>query len=165
MLTDSAGVIATAYGLGSPRDEMVVSVRGELGRVWRLDTDEGSFAVKELLVRQLPGDVALEVAYQDAVLATGSVRMPRPIRTRTGDVVVDVDHSQVRVYEWVDLLPVDTTLDPVLVGSTLAAVHRVPALTGTTAERLVHGSGRSVAMDPPGRVRRGRPSAVRRRVS
>lgn len=33
-----------------------MAARGELGRVWCLDTDEGSFAVKELLVRQLPSD-------------------------------------------------------------------------------------------------------------
>lgn len=125
MLAAHAGEIAGAYTLGKPCGELALSSRGELGRVWRLDTDEGSFAVKELLVRQLPTDADLDVAYQEAVLSTGSVRMPRPIRTDSGDVVVDVAEHQLRVYEWVDLLPVDRALDPVLVGSTLAAIHRV----------------------------------------
>lgn len=125
MLADHADLVATAYRLGRPTGDMVVSGRGELGRVWRLDTTTGSFAVKELLVRQLPGDVELDVAYQEAVLDTRSVPMPRPVRTGTGAVVIDVAGHQVRVYEWVDLLPIDRSLDPGLVGSTLAAVHRI----------------------------------------
>ena len=54
--------------------------RGEQGRIWRLDTDTGAFAVKELVVRQMRADAVADVAYQEAVLATGRVRMPRPIR-------------------------------------------------------------------------------------
>jgi Ser/Thr protein kinase RdoA (MazF antagonist) len=125
MLAAHADAIAAAYRLGRPSAEMVVAGRGELGRVWRLYTSEGSFAVKELLVRQLPADATLDVAYQDAVLATGSVTMPRAVRTGSGDVVSDLGGYQLRVYEWVDLLPIDRTLDAGLVGSTLAAVHRV----------------------------------------
>jgi aminoglycoside phosphotransferase (APT) family kinase protein len=40
-------------------------------------------------------------------------------------VLSDVGGHQVRVYEWVEVLPIDRTLEPALVGSTLAAVHRV----------------------------------------
>lgn len=125
MLADHGSAVAAAYGLGRPTGELVLSARGEQGRVWRLDTDRGSFAVKDLIERQLPADVALDVAFQDAVLSTGSVAMPRPIRTLAGEVLVDIAGHQLRVYEWVGLLPVDRGLDAGLVGATLAAVHRV----------------------------------------
>jgi aminoglycoside phosphotransferase (APT) family kinase protein len=70
-------------------------------------------------------DAVADVAYQEAVLATGRVRMPRPIRTADGQVLVDVAEHQVRAYEWVDVLSMDPNLDPSLVGGTLAAIHRV----------------------------------------
>ena len=95
--------------------------RGKQGRVWRLDTDTGAFAIKELVIHQLPADAA----YQEAVLAIGAVQMPRPIHTVSGEVLVDVARHQVRAYEWVDLLATDTGLDPGVVGATLAAVHQV----------------------------------------
>jgi aminoglycoside phosphotransferase (APT) family kinase protein len=104
---------------------MIMVARGEQGRVWRLDTDTGVFAIKELVIRQLPADAAADVAYQEAVLAIGAVPMPRPIRTVAGQVLVDVAGHQVRAYEWVDLLATDTGLDPVVIGATLAAIHKV----------------------------------------
>jgi aminoglycoside phosphotransferase (APT) family kinase protein len=104
---------------------MIMVARGEQGRVWRLDTDTGAFAIKELVIRQLPADAAADAAYQEAVLAIGAVPMPRPIRTVGGEVLVDVAGHQVRAYEWVDLLATDTGLDPAVVGATLAAVHQV----------------------------------------
>ena len=125
MLSDHAEAIARAYCGGAPVQDMVVAARGEQGRVWRLITDEGPFAVKDLVVRQLPADAAADVAYQEAVLATGTLRLPRPVRTAAGEVLLNVAGQQVRVYEWVDLLPTDTGLDPALIGMTLAAVHRV----------------------------------------
>jgi Ser/Thr protein kinase RdoA (MazF antagonist) len=125
MLSDHATTIARAYGVGIPAKEMIMVARGEQGRVWRLDTDTGAFAIKELVIRQLPGDAVADVAYQEAVLATGAVPMPRPIRTVAGQVLVDVADYQVRAYEWVDLLATDTGLDPAVVGATLAAIHQV----------------------------------------
>ena len=125
MLPDHATTIAQAYGVGTPVGEMIMVARGEQGRVWRLDTDTGAFAIKELVIRQLPADAAADAAYQEAVLAIGAVPMPRPIRTVGGEVLVDVAAHQVRAYEWVDLLAMDTGLDPAVVGATLAAVHQV----------------------------------------
>ncbi len=45
--------------------------------MWRLDTDMGAFAIKELVIRQMPADAVADVAYQEAVLATRAVAMPR----------------------------------------------------------------------------------------
>ena len=125
MLSDHGATIASAYGLGIPVEEMIMVARGEQGRIWRLDTDTGTFAVKELVVRQMRADADADVAYQEAVLATGRVRMPRPIRAAARQVLVDVAEHQVRVYEWVDVLSTDPNLDPSLVGETLAAIHQV----------------------------------------
>jgi Ser/Thr protein kinase RdoA (MazF antagonist) len=69
---------------------MIMVARGEQGRVWRLDTDVGVFAVKQLVVRQMRADAVADVAYQEAVLATGRVCMPRPIRAADGQVLVHV---------------------------------------------------------------------------
>ena len=46
VLSDHASTIARAYGLGAPAKEMIMVARGEQGRVWRLDTDTGAFAIK-----------------------------------------------------------------------------------------------------------------------
>jgi hypothetical protein len=111
VLSDHATTLANAYGLGLPVTEMIMVARGEQGRVWRFDTDTGGFAIKELVVRQTAADAAADVSYQEAVLACGAVPMPRPIRTVTGQVLVDVAGHQVRAYEWVALLAVDRDLD------------------------------------------------------
>ncbi len=93
--------------------------------VWRLDTDSGSFAVKELIVRQSEAEARQDVSYQEAVLAGGDVRLPSPIRTASGAVLSEHGPHQVRVYEWLDLLRIDRTQDPALIGRTYAAVHQV----------------------------------------
>jgi Ser/Thr protein kinase RdoA (MazF antagonist) len=125
VLSDHAGAIARGFGCGGHVHDMALAARGEQGRVWRLTTDRGIHAVKELIIRQEPADVEMDVAFQEAVLAAGSVTMPRPIRTVGGDVLLEVAGHQVRAYTWVDLLPTDLTLDSASIGATLAAVHRV----------------------------------------
>jgi Ser/Thr protein kinase RdoA (MazF antagonist) len=125
MLSDWAEEVARTFGLGPRVASMQLAGRGEQGQVWRLDTDRGPVAVKELLVRQDEQDAEASVRFQEAVLAAGTVAVPRPIRTSSGRALAQVGPHQVRAYGWVDLLPVDQTLDPVLVGATLAAVHQV----------------------------------------
>ena len=53
------------------------------------------------------------------------VPMPATVRTIDGDIVTDVGSALVRVYEWVDLEPLDRHLDPVAVGRLVASIHRV----------------------------------------
>jgi len=125
VFTDHASEVAKAFGLGDPVAEMVFAARGELGRIWRLDTERGSFAVKELLLRQQADEAALDAGYQEAVAAGGQVPLPRLVRSTSDEVLLEVGTHQVRVYEWVDLLPEDSTLDPALIGSTVAAIHRI----------------------------------------
>ena len=120
-----AEIAALRFGLGSPAGPAEPAARGQQGRVWKVTTDRGAYAVKELFVRQTESDAAADVAFQLAALATGNVAMPRPV-TIDGTVLAAVDDEQLRVYEWVELLPSDIHADPVLVGATLAAMHRVP---------------------------------------
>lgn len=125
MLSLHAEGVAAAFGLGTPTSELKPVARGEQGRVWRLDTGRGTYAVKEPFEFQSEINAAGDVEFQEAVLAQSNVPLPRPVHTTSGLILGDVTGKQVRVYEWVDLLPVNTELDPAVVGETVATIHRV----------------------------------------
>lgn len=120
-----AAALARAFGL---RGRAVLSdgpvARGKEGAVWRLDTADGPWAVTVLLRRTTEDDVRASTAFQEAARSAG-VPAPAVHRSTSGDVLVDVDGAQVRLYEWVDLDPPDPGLDPALVGAAVAAAHRV----------------------------------------
>jgi Ser/Thr protein kinase RdoA (MazF antagonist) len=100
MTETTTATVARRYGLGRPLRPPVYAARGELGLIFRLDTDRGSFAVKESLAPVDERDAAADVAFQHAAAAAG-VRLPRPVPTLDGPVVAD----GFRVYAWVDLDP------------------------------------------------------------
>lgn len=116
--------IAETFGLGEATGFDGPVARGELGEVWRLDTASGRWAVKRPFGEVSATAVEADVAYQEAAAAAG-VLMPRPIRTVHGDVTAASDLGTVRVYEWVDVRLPDRLIDPLALGATLAAVHRV----------------------------------------
>lgn len=121
-----ADPVARAFGLGGGA---LLSdgptARGKQGAVWRLETSDGRFAVKMPFDRVTEAEVAAATRFHEAAYAA-RVPTPRVHRTTDGDVFADVGGARVRVYEWVDLLPPDPLLDPGLVGTALAAVHRAP---------------------------------------
>jgi hypothetical protein len=119
-----ASALADRYSLGADAVLSGPVARGEQGQVWRLSTSLGTWAVKELLVRQSQSDACADADYQDAVRAAG-VPMPGVVRTTTGDVLADLGPVLVRAYEWVDLHGPDLGLDPADVASVVASVHRV----------------------------------------
>jgi Ser/Thr protein kinase RdoA (MazF antagonist) len=98
--------ISDAYGLGRPIGRPVYSARGELGRIWRLETASGVWAVKELLRAVDEAAAKADVAFQEAAIAA-RVPMPRPIVARDGRIVVEVGPADrpmtVRLYTWIDL--------------------------------------------------------------
>ena len=116
--------IARAFGLGRAIGDLTPVARGEQGQVWRLDTEVGSYAVKKSFEPQTEAEAEADVSYQEAILAESTVPMPRPIRSTSGSVLA-VAGEQVRVYEWIDLMPTDTGFDPTVVGQTVASIHRV----------------------------------------
>ena len=119
-----AADIARRFGLGGAArlsDEPVA--RGKQGIVWRLETADGSWAVKVPLHQRTDDEVRVATAFQEAAYAAG-VPTPQVRRTEDGSVFASIEGSQVRVFEWVDLLAPDPTLDPALVGAVVAAIHR-----------------------------------------
>src|SRR5215471_1119163 len=97
--------------------------RGKQGLVWRLDTADGSWAVKVPFHRSSEDEVRVAAALQEAAYAAG-VPTPQVRRTTEGHVFAALAGRQVRVYEWVDLRAPDARLDPDRVGAVVAAIHR-----------------------------------------
>jgi Ser/Thr protein kinase RdoA (MazF antagonist) len=125
-LVDAAD-LARRFGLGqAARLSDGPVARGRQGLVWRLDTAEGSWAVKVPFDRSSEDEVRVTTAFQEAACAVG-VPAPRVRRTTQGCEFAAVEGRQVRVYEWVDLQAPDLRLDPARVGAVVAAIHRVSA--------------------------------------
>jgi Ser/Thr protein kinase RdoA (MazF antagonist) len=98
--------------------------RGKQGVVWRLDTTDGSWAVKMSFDASSEHEARLSAEFQEAAYLAG-VPTPQIRRTTDGCVFADVGGRQVRVYEWVDVGAPDTGLDPALVGTVVARIHSV----------------------------------------
>jgi Ser/Thr protein kinase RdoA (MazF antagonist) len=122
-----AAVLARHFGLGrSARLSDGPVARGKQGLVWRLDTADGSWALKVPFDRSSEDEVHVATAFQEAAYAAG-VPTPQVRRTTEGRVFATLEGRQVRVYEWVDLRAPDTRLDPARVGVIVAAIHRASA--------------------------------------
>ncbi len=113
--------ICEVFGLGSPTGPLAYVARGELGRVSRLTTGSGVWAVKEIELFAPTADEAdANVELQESMLDAG-VNLPRPRRTVDGHALVE----NVRVYEWLDMtpLPVANPDAEELVAEALACIH------------------------------------------
>jgi Ser/Thr protein kinase RdoA (MazF antagonist) len=99
---------------------------GRLGSIWRLDAENGSWAVKQ--VGDVTDDELAELlegaAFQEAALAAG-VPTPAVRRTRAGEVIADCGGVRVRLHAWMDLHAPDPGLDPAALGGLVAGLHRV----------------------------------------
>ncbi|MEV0385127.1 aminoglycoside phosphotransferase family protein [Nonomuraea sp. NPDC050643] len=126
-MEDVTSAVTRAYALGEALGPLVYAARGELGRIWRLDTTGGSWAVKELLVPVEERDARADTAYQVAAAAAG-VRLPRPRLTTDGAVL----SGRFRVYEWVELVLGEEVTGAEL-GTVTAGLHRVPHPAGGPA--------------------------------
>jgi hypothetical protein len=121
MVAASVDDICEMFGLGVPTGPMAFVARGELGRVSRLATTKGHWAIKEIEHFVPTVDEAdANADLQETMLAAG-VDLPRPRRTVGGHALFE----NVRVYEWRELAPVtvaDRGLDE-RVADLLALVH------------------------------------------
>lgn len=70
--------------------------RGKQGLVWRLDTADGSWAVKVPFHRTSEDEVRVATEFQEAAYAYG-VLAPQVRRTTGGQVIADIAGRQVRV--------------------------------------------------------------------
>jgi len=121
---DEAEAIAAAFGLGAVSEFAGPWSRGELGQVWRLCTEAGTWAVKETLAADAPILHAAATDFNEAAIAAG-VPAPAVRRGLDGAVGVRIAGTPVRVFGWVDLDPPDPTFDPAIVGGVVAALHQV----------------------------------------
>jgi Ser/Thr protein kinase RdoA (MazF antagonist) len=106
---------------------MTFAARGELGRIWRLTTDRGTFAVKQLLFDLDEDEAQSDVALQTAALSAG-VPLPRPLLTGAGLVVAQRGEPSrpdmtVRAYEWVDLPDPPMAASPRQAAALLGGLH------------------------------------------
>jgi aminoglycoside phosphotransferase (APT) family kinase protein len=137
--------VARRFGLGeAARLSDGPVARGKQGLVWRLDTADGSWAVKMPFDQSSEDEVRSATEFQEAACAAG-VPTPRVRRTTEGRVFAAIAGTQVRVYEWVNLQAPDPRLDPVRVGAVVAAIHRISATDPSPLDPWYHepiGAGR-----------------------
>jgi aminoglycoside phosphotransferase (APT) family kinase protein len=130
--------VARRFGLGrAARLSDGPVARGKQGLVWRLDTTDGSWAVKVPFHQSGEGDVRSAVAFQEAACAAG-IPAPQVRRTTEGAVFATCEGRQVRVYEWVDLQAPDARIDPEQVGAVVAAIHRISATDPSPLDPWYH---------------------------
>jgi Ser/Thr protein kinase RdoA (MazF antagonist) len=136
-LVDAAD-LARRFGLGQAlRLSDGPLARGKQGLVWRLDTANGSWAVKMPFDPSDEDEVRVSTAFQEAAYAVG-VPTPQVRRTAEGRVFATIAGRQVRVYEWVDLRAPDSRLDPARVGEIVAGIHRVKAADPSPLDPWYH---------------------------
>jgi Ser/Thr protein kinase RdoA (MazF antagonist) len=127
--------VAATFGLGRVvRLSDGPVARGRQGVVWRLDTTDGSWAVKTTFEPVTEDEVAVAALLQESAYDAG-VPTPEVRRaTETGTVLATVDGVRLRVYGWADLAAPTALLDPSVVGDVLARIHRVGARLPTGGE-------------------------------
>ncbi len=127
--------VSAAFGLGRAIGSAAFAARGELGRIWRLQTTDGEWAVKELLRPSDEQAAAADVAFQEAAIGAG-IPMPRPVISRSGTVLASIESAgapvTVRVYSWVELAP----------GPTSAPAHEAASILGRLHELGIAVEGR-----------------------
>jgi Ser/Thr protein kinase RdoA (MazF antagonist) len=111
--------------------------RGKQGEVWRLDTGDGSWAVKVPFTEVSEDDARLATELQEAAHLAG---VPTPLvrRTADGEVFAAVQGLRVRLYEWVDLMAPDPMVDPAQVGTVLASMHQLAGPSGESVDPWFH---------------------------
>lgn len=138
---DAASVareIADGFGLDVPRLLSPVA-QGAMGRVWRLHTDSGAFAVKESLWPEDPETFVAQLEFSTRVseqAGAAGIQVPPPRRTEDGSLLLAVrgapagDPTQVRVATWIEGTPCHRELAGQVaaewLGTTLAILERLP---------------------------------------
>ncbi|AKL71022.1 phosphotransferase [Streptomyces sp. Mg1] len=117
-------ILSRTFGLGEVRSREFLA-HGLMNRNWRLDTDSGAYAVKEITDVPLP-KVRRNLAVL-AGLASDGIPAPAPLAGASGDLVAEIDGHGYCVLPWVDGEHVEgtgLTLDQVRdLGAVLARLH------------------------------------------
>lgn len=129
--------ICLLFNLGDPHSAVMAPLLGNANRLWRLDTDEGTFVVKEFRYttedKRWVAAIRKAAEFEFEVWRTGIVPMAQPIRGKDGTIVYVIIGSRghrvaVRLHRWLEGTPV---LKPVSVptvavaGSLLSDIHSI----------------------------------------
>lgn len=120
-----AGQVAREFGLGRPVSDPTEAASGLMGTVWRLRTDRGEFAVKEVWHSLEEREASASDEFTRRMIDRG-VPAPRPLQTIHGTALAQMGSATVRASEWVDLREVDPDRELDAVGRLLALLHREP---------------------------------------
>jgi Ser/Thr protein kinase RdoA (MazF antagonist) len=110
------------FGLGRPTGEPAEVARGAMGRIFRVESSTGVWAVKELFEHGRTATVQQleeQASFVDAAAGAG-VAAPRIVRSVDGAVVALVDGVRWRAFEWVDVAGPSSLRQA---GATLARLH------------------------------------------
>jgi Ser/Thr protein kinase RdoA (MazF antagonist) len=121
--------VAARFGLGPVTGPMRSLARlDNIGRRWLLETEQGRWTVRSMDNWTPITDAETDVALQEAAAAEG-IRIPAPVRSRSGAIVESVGGHRWRVYAWVNSGPPlarpVSAKDAFAVGEILAKVHRL----------------------------------------
>ena len=101
--------------------------RGAVGRLWRVDVDDASYAVKELVDEPPTAEsIGAERIFARCASAAGA-RVPASYADRAGRYVIPTPHGTwLRCSEWIDLRPLDFEAPdvPRRLGQLIAGLHR-----------------------------------------
>ncbi len=133
----AAGPVTAAFGLAGPKAAVVAVTGAYSHRMWRLTTDEGSYAVKQFMNPWGESDwqswLRVAAEFELACFET-RIAIPEPILTLRGEVLVEVPTTSgqpttVRLHRWVDATPCPPgpVSDGIAseLGATLARIHRL----------------------------------------
>lgn len=131
----AACFIAGHFGWSAPTF-MTLTADGAMGRIWRLDTDSTSYAVKELYwakdVDVEEKAVARQVLFCEKARAAG-VTAPTNLRTRSGQYVIALPQAMggrlICAYECIEGRPI-TPADAAWAGHTEAIIEGLGVLPG-----------------------------------
>ena len=105
--------------------------RGALGQIWRVQIGPDRYALKEIFAEpSSPARIAAELDFAGRAVSAG-IRLPASHPDRDGRYLVTTpDGTWLRLYEWVDMVPVDPA-NPETLGALLARLHRCAKATTT----------------------------------
>lgn len=122
-MTPAAATLARTFGLAEGRRATAVAA-GEMGRILRLETACGPYAIKEHFWGTDEQTVRREVSLRDAAVHSG-IRAPANVPGPDGAYVQKIHARDYRCYEWIDgsALAAGYRGRAEWLGRTLAALH------------------------------------------
>jgi Ser/Thr protein kinase RdoA (MazF antagonist) len=129
--------VCVLFSLGDPSRAIITTLSGNANRLWRLDTDEGAFVVKEFRYttedKRWVAAIRRAAEFEFHVWRTGSVSMAQPIRGNENGMVYAIIGSRdtpvaVRLHRWLDGTPVPKpvcTMTAADAGSLLSDIHSI----------------------------------------